>query len=439
MSSKKIISVLLLVLMFTCLFQVSVFSAPSVVGNNDTVSETGVGEAFLFSENLVEIDIGEKQAESNVRFAEINGVQSAITENNNKFFVETGDDNLLVEITEKVDADASSVVKTQYFYVDVSNKACTRIDMDNYMQSYDEKDIRTVGEKGIRFKAHILNSAKMEERQYVVEEYGFIIATEQALKGEELTLNASKYVRGIGYNRANGLDIVFDGTNDDYDVFTLVIKNIPVSNYKTKVVCKTYTRLIVHGKPYVVYGEPMTGSIYEIAADIFSADNTNLDVAAMIKEYVTYSGANTSSFTNASLSSEHSDSEVTVNGSFTNTDAAGETYNVYVFTYDKFGDMVSVKKSQDFSVVSGENSFSANFALANGEQQTEAIVLTSDMDPICKETVINWRPTDRAFYTKLASSSYKSDTDFSEFFNPDLNVSYIEGLTLVSNLHGIIL
>ncbi|MBR2020804.1 MAG: hypothetical protein IJ939_00060, partial [Clostridia bacterium] len=109
MSSKKIISVLLLVLMFTCLFQVSVFSAPSVVGNNDTVSETGVGEAFLFSENLVEIDIGEKQAESNVRFAEINGVQSAITENNNKFFVETGDDNLLVEITEKVDADASSV------------------------------------------------------------------------------------------------------------------------------------------------------------------------------------------------------------------------------------------------------------------------------------------------------------------------------------------
>ncbi|MBQ7399460.1 MAG: hypothetical protein IJW06_03230, partial [Clostridia bacterium] len=132
MNFKRIVSALLGIVMLTVLLQVAAFSAPSVVGVSDSVVENAPGEALLFSSGYVEIDIGARQSETNVRFAEINGVQKAITENNNKYFVDLGDSDLLVEITEKTSADASSVVSTQYFYIDKANKTYRKLDMDTY-------------------------------------------------------------------------------------------------------------------------------------------------------------------------------------------------------------------------------------------------------------------------------------------------------------------
>ena len=117
---------------------------------------------------------------------------------------------------------------------------------------------------GIRFKYSTLKSAKSEEEAFVIDEIGFIIAVTDNLGDTELTLDFSKYVTGVAYNKAENKDIVFD-SNDETDVFTGVVNNIPVSKYKTNLTCKTYTKMTIGGEQFIVYGEPVVGNVYDTA------------------------------------------------------------------------------------------------------------------------------------------------------------------------------
>ena len=53
--------------------------------------------------------------------------------------------------------------------------------------------------------------------------------------------------------------------NDNIDVFTCVVKNIPISKYKTNLTCKTYTKITVDGEQFTLYGEAVTGNVYDMA------------------------------------------------------------------------------------------------------------------------------------------------------------------------------
>lgn len=435
MMTRVKIMLLAVTIMLVVLLPLSVLGAPSVFDADDTVEENTGIEAALFEDGNVVIDIGERVSQSNVRYAEINGVQTLIVENNNKYSVPLGTENVLVEITEKQSADSQSVVKTQYFFVDAAAAAVRKLDMDTFVQTYEEKSVRTVGNMGVRFKAHMLTSAKHETKDYSVEEYGYIVALESALKGQELTLSSSNYIRGVGYNRNAGLDVVFDSSNDDYDVFTLVVKNVPVQHYEKNIVCKTYTKLCINGQPFVVYSEPVVGNVFEIAAADFRSSPENINLAKIVFEYASYVGAD-DSFANASVTSTLSGSSVAVEGSFSASVSDEEAYNVYLLTYNEFGTLMSVKKSEDISLSLGENSFSTQFVLGEDEVQTEAYVMTSDMKLVYKEKRIIWRITEKEFYNTLASKSFTSSTDFSALFAPDNNITVIEAITLLSNLHA---
>ena len=194
MMTRVKIMLLAVTIMLVVLLPLSVLGAPSVFDADDTVEENTGIEAVLFEDGNVVIDIGERASQSNVRYAEINGVQTLIVENNNKYSVPLGTENMLVEITEKQSADSQSVVKTQYFFVDAAAATVRKLDMDTFVQTYEEKSVRTVGNMGVRFKAHMLTSAKHETKDYSVEEYGYIVALESALKGQELTLSSSNYI-----------------------------------------------------------------------------------------------------------------------------------------------------------------------------------------------------------------------------------------------------
>ena len=156
------------------------------------------------------IDLGQRQSESNVRYAEIDGQQELITENNDKYIIPLGTDNLLVEVTEKT-ADGE-FVKSQYFYIDMNEKTYTKLSMDSYMTTDGKKSIRTSSPMGIRFRYGALTSAKAEQEEYVIDEIGFLVAVTDVLGEEELTLDFSKYVTGVAYNKING---VFAATNFD--------------------------------------------------------------------------------------------------------------------------------------------------------------------------------------------------------------------------------
>lgn len=221
----------------------------------------------------IEINLGAKADENNVRYAEIDGEQVEITEDGDVYSIPVGTKNLLVEFVEKTSPDTTEIVKSQYFYVDMTKKLAKKLDMDSYMSTDEETSVRTNNPMGIRFKSHILATAKLNEDEFVIDEYGFIVATEESLEGKELNFGFGKYVTGVAYNKAKGRDIVFE-SDDTKHVFTGVVKNVPVKNYKTNLVCKTYTKISVDGKQFIVYGEPATGNIYDTATKLLKNGET---------------------------------------------------------------------------------------------------------------------------------------------------------------------
>lgn len=232
----------------------------------------------------IELELGEKTADTNVRYIEIDGIQTEITEDNDKYTVETGNENALVEVVEKTRDGV--FVKSQYFYLDATRKTATKLDLDSYMQSYDEKSVRIKNNSGVRFKSVILTDAKTEGIDYCIDEYGFVVASEEILGSDELTLDFRKIATGVAYNRANDIDIVFDSQTDGQHVFTGVVINVPAIRYKTNLVCKTYTKITVDGKQFVIYGEPVTGNIYDTAKSILENDSPDAATKAALEKII---------------------------------------------------------------------------------------------------------------------------------------------------------
>ena len=220
--------------------------------------------------SAVEIDLGEKLSEDNVRYIEINGEQKEFTKQDNIYFANVADENILIEVVEKT--AEGGVVKSDYYFVDAAAGSYEKLSLDNFTNSDYESSIRVKSPSGIRFKADILTSAKKEETEYTIEEYGFIITREDLLGTNELTFDSEKYVSGVAYNKAQDKDIVFDSTNDEVCVFAGVLQGIPEKHYDTDLVCKTYTKISVGGEVFTVYGEEVTASFYEIAVKLLETE-----------------------------------------------------------------------------------------------------------------------------------------------------------------------
>lgn len=239
--------------------------------NGTTMTLSGKTETYTVSSNGalanngIKINIGAKAKDTNVRFVEVDGVQTALAENEQNVYVASLTKNSIIEIVEKESASDVNVVKAQYFYVDVANKTYKKLDLDTFTQTYKETSVRVNDPIGLRFKAKISASAKNETQVYEITEYGYIISRKSVLSDSELNFDFAKYVSASAYNKATGKDIVYDSSNDEYTVFTGVLYNIPEKYYKEQIVCKTYTKIKIDGTEYTVYGEPATGTIYETA------------------------------------------------------------------------------------------------------------------------------------------------------------------------------
>lgn len=238
----------------------------------------------------ITIDIGEKTAASNVRFAEINGVQAVIPDGENVLAIRNTGKNMLVEIVEKTSADAVATANVKYYLTDAENNTATKISLDSFVQARDDVSIRTKEPSGLRFKAEILNAAKANTENAVIEEYGFILSRNDLLEkaGAELTFDFEKVVTGVAYNKNNGTDIIFDSSDDMVTVFAGVLTNIPEKHYKTKLVCKTYTKISVGGETFVVYGEPVKASMYEIAKAHINDDGLSEDMERLLSHIIKF-------------------------------------------------------------------------------------------------------------------------------------------------------
>lgn len=238
-----------------------------------TYPETYANEnSIKFSAIGLSLTIGEKTDGANARFVVHNGKQTLLEEaDGNTTYSYNGTAGTyydLVTIVEKTSADSPTIVKSQYFYIDVlSRKSTALTNLNTYTQIYDNTTVRVGKPTGLRFKANITSLAKDETASFEITEYGFIIAKKSDLGEKELSFEGglTRYVYAPAYVKETGTDIIFNSSNDDYDVFTGVLYNIPEKQYKTELACRTYTKIKIGENTFTLYGETMYGSLYGAA------------------------------------------------------------------------------------------------------------------------------------------------------------------------------
>lgn len=236
----------------------------------------------------LELAIGEK-ADGAVRYAEIDGKQYEIKEDaENGIYGMIVSKSVLVEIvTETADG-----VSTKYYYVDAASTKAEEIALNDYMGNKDDiNTMRTPDAKlttpGLRFAANIKTANKNNKEKYEITEYGYIIAVEDTLKanGEQLNLNASKYVRGKAYSVADGIDKIYS-SSDDAHIFTGILYGVPEVHYGTNLVAKTYTVVKINGRNFIIYGEEMVESFYSMAKKLEGEAGLSSETREMIENII---------------------------------------------------------------------------------------------------------------------------------------------------------
>ncbi len=238
-------------------------------------------------DGYVEIDIGTK---TGVRYAEVNGNEYKISEadDNTKYGIIVGDENLLLEIV-----DVADTTTTRYFLVK-TDATYSEVPMGSYMLNYGTRDLRVPDEDvpttGIRFKAQVNTAAKYDATEYTITEYGYVVGLEKLLNNynEQLNFEATNVMSGIAYKNSGDdkVDKVFDASEDNIHIFTSVLYGCPEGKYNLRIVVKTYTHVTINGENFTVYGEPMIESYYSMAKELQSAGNLTEEVQAIVDSIV---------------------------------------------------------------------------------------------------------------------------------------------------------
>lgn len=133
---------------------------------------------------------------------------------------------------------------------------------------------------GIRYKSTFLTALKD-----VVDEYGYITTVESAYNAlpDDYVLNmalvdAGKAVKDVAYDDETD---IFWNVDGDKTVVTAVVTNVPMTNegVTTNIVIRPYYKV----GSLVVYGEPMTRTVYEVALNIKEND---AETYAKYQEYI---------------------------------------------------------------------------------------------------------------------------------------------------------
>lgn len=233
----------------------------------------------------VDINIGAKSAEGNVRYFESDGFQYPLYERADNLIKIVPKKDLLIEIVEKESADSLYTLSTKYYFVDYETMTYREISkLNSFMDNNNHATIRTKDPISTRFTSKISTKAKREETDFVIEEYGFIIGAKSLIEKTDSQLNFDfeKYSSGVSYNRTSGTDLIFDSTDDDLCVFTGILVNVPISHYDTVVTSKNYAKITIEENEFIIYGEPVSASLYDVAKEqIASLDENDPKKAAL--------------------------------------------------------------------------------------------------------------------------------------------------------------
>lgn len=159
----------------------------------------------------------------------------------------------------------------------VTKTGATKLD-ESFAAIDSAVSIRTSAPAGARFRAMAslsLLNASVETDGFAVKEYGFLVSTEMKLDNiSKLTLDAvesGKAVKGVAHDETT--HIIYDMT-DEQLIYTAVLVGLPATAtaYQTKLYVRPYT-ILSNGT--VIYGNPLSESMYDIALRICDASTGN--------------------------------------------------------------------------------------------------------------------------------------------------------------------
>ena len=138
--------------------------------------------------------------------------------------------------------------------------------------SYNGFSIRITGNTGIRCKTGISTALrekliKSNVNGYTLKEYGTLIMSNANRSKYPMVKGGEKVVNGMAYGLdGNGKlqDVVFETVDGRYR-YTAVLVGLPVEQYKTEFAFRGYAVLNKSGKQIVIYGPPVSRSIYSLA------------------------------------------------------------------------------------------------------------------------------------------------------------------------------
>ncbi len=144
--------------------------------------------------------------------------------------------------------------------------------------SYHGFSIRITGKSGIRFKTGISASLRAQllagnTSGYTLKEYGTLVMTQNNSQLYPFIKNGEKVASGIAYGlNTDGslLDAIFE-TVDNRHRYTSVLVNLPATQYKTNFSFRGYIILTKNGKDIILYGPPVSRSIYSLANQILDS------------------------------------------------------------------------------------------------------------------------------------------------------------------------
>lgn len=258
--------------------------------SGDGKVSAGFGTNVVYNGNdidgYVKIELEEKAADTNLVYAEIDGYQYKLDDSYGVYgMILPEGETKLVQVAEKTTDVAVGYFSKYYLASSTGVKLVSGL-TDSF-DTVDEISLRVASPTGLRFKAKVKVAVREEVTEYKVTEYGYVVALERDLNAdnEQLTLDFRNVVKGACYLESDGTDKIFENTGTDI-FFTSVLYGIPENAYEVNFVSKTFTKLTVDGKEYVVYGEPVTTNAYKIAKALEGNEELSEEAAAFVEKVI---------------------------------------------------------------------------------------------------------------------------------------------------------
>lgn len=328
-----------------------------ILQNDSTTDKVNISENLTYDSDLTE---SKQTTEERITVADMDFEEHAVT------FSESFINNcsIIFEHTETTSTDevlSFDDMKTLGSASTMSTE--TEISSDVYTTAPEILNVASLSIADSESSALRFGAKVTLEQRVAALEYGFLMCETEELENSntELTLENTSvsFVRGVAYNRDEGIDDNFS-TDDEGFTYVGILTNIPVENYVSYITARPYIIYDANGTLTYVYGNTHSNSIYRLSKTLLGTDLSE-ENRTIIKGYV-LDAENVISLSTADevYLDERTDRSIGINPDIDIIKFTPETSSFYTLSFsseddasyeilDEFGNILPYVESEDGS------------------------------------------------------------------------------------------